>query len=91
MSSLEVSLVAADRTVWTGQAKEIIARTTEGELGVMPGHTPLLALLAEGEVKILDVDGGTFTAEVNGGFLSITPGHVRVVAESATVGTAPAN
>lgn len=91
MSSLQVSLVSAARTVWTGEAKEIIARTTEGEIGVMPGHTPLLALLAEGEVKIIAADGGTFTAEVSGGFLSITPDHVRVVAENATVGAGSAN
>ncbi len=91
MSSLEVSLVSAVRTVWTGRAKEVIARTTEGEIGILPGHTPLLAVLAEGEVTILDVDGGTFTAQVSGGFLSVTSHHVRVVAEDATVGAGSAN
>ena len=45
--ALTVELVAADRTVWSGEATMVIARTTEGELGVLPGHAPLLGQLAD--------------------------------------------
>lgn len=80
-----MSLVAADRTVWSGEAKTVIARTLEGELGIMAGHTPLLGILAEGEVRILAADGSEVSAEVDAGFLSIEANRVLVVAEHATV------
>ena len=86
MSSLEVALVAADRTVWSGEASSVLARTLEGELGVLSGHTPVLGILAEGEVRITPVDGSVFSAEVDGGFLSVDGNRVLVVAEHATVG-----
>ena len=42
---LQIELVAADRVVWSGQASRVIARTVEGDLGVLSGHAPLLSLL----------------------------------------------
>ncbi|MBQ1065816.1 F0F1 ATP synthase subunit epsilon, partial [Micromonospora sp. D75] len=44
---LHVELVAVEEKVWTGEAEMVVARTTEGELGVLPGHAPLLGQLAE--------------------------------------------
>ena len=52
MSSLKVEMVAADRKVWEGEATFVRARSTAGELGIMPGHSPLLGILVEGEVTI---------------------------------------
>lgn len=91
MSSVKVELVSAARTVWSGEARQIVARTTEGEIGILPGHSPMLALLAEGPVTIYSGDGGTFEAEVSGGFLSISSDTVLVVAEEATVGAETSN
>lgn len=91
MSSIKVELVSAASTVWSGEAKEIVARTTEGEIGVLPGHTPLLALLAEGPVTIYGTDGQNFKADVSGGFLSISADTVLVVAESAETGAGTGN
>ena len=91
MSSIKVSLVSAHRTVWSGEAKQLVARTTEGELGVLPGHTPLLAVLAEGQVTIYGTDGQNFRAEVDGGFLSISEGAVLVVAENVEAGAGSGN
>lgn len=85
LSSLKVALVAADRTVWSGEASSVLARTLEGEMGVLPGHTPVLGILAEGEVRITPVDGAVVSAEVDGGFLSVDGNRVLVVAEHATV------
>jgi F-type H+-transporting ATPase subunit epsilon len=63
----------------------VLARTLVGEMGVLPGHTPVLGILAEGEVRITPVDGAVVSAEVDGGFLSVDGNRVLVVAEHATV------
>src|ERR1051326_8063990 len=81
---MSVELVAVERKVWSGKASSVFAETTEGELGVLPGHTPLLGELVEGGiVKIDTADGETVTAAVFGGFLSITGEKVSVLAEAA--------
>ncbi len=50
MATLQVELVAVERMIWSGEATMVIARTTEGELGLLPGHASLLGQLAEGGV-----------------------------------------
>lgn len=82
MSSLQVELVAADRRVWEGEASMVTARTTEGELGILPGHTPILGVLVSGEVRIHSTGGATHTATIDGGFLSVDRDKVIVVAEA---------
>lgn len=84
MSSLNVELVAADRKVWSGEASMVRARTTDGEIGVMPGHTPMLGVLIEGDVLIHTADGDQ-TASVDGGFFSVDHDTVTIVAESVQV------
>lgn len=60
------------------------AQTTEGEIGILPGHEPMLGQLVEGGiVKITTPDKETITAAVHGGFLSVTGDGVSVLAESA--------
>lgn len=84
MAEMSVELVAVERKVWAGNATWLFAETTEGELGVLPGHTPLLGELVEGGiVKVTTTDGETVTAAVFGGFLSITGEKVSVLAEAA--------
>ncbi|HEX5533019.1 MAG TPA: F0F1 ATP synthase subunit epsilon [Actinomycetales bacterium] len=90
MAELQVELVAADRKVWSGEASLVVARSTEGELGVMPGHTPLLGVLVEGEVRVTPTSGQVVTAHVDGGFLSVEHDHVVVVAEALSIGEAAA-
>ncbi|MGO1167223.1 MAG: F0F1 ATP synthase subunit epsilon [Janibacter sp.] len=84
MSSLNVELVAADRKVWSGEASMVRARSSEGEIGVMPGHTPLLGVLIEGDVVIHATDGDQ-TATIDGGFLSVDHDNVTIVAETVQV------
>jgi F-type H+-transporting ATPase subunit epsilon len=81
VSTLAVELVAADRKVWEGDAEMVVARTVDGELGILPGHTPLLGVLVEGEVRI-NTAGGTSTATVDGGFLSVDRDKVIIIAEA---------
>jgi len=80
---LQVELVAADRLVWSGEAKMVIARTTEGDLGVLPGHAPLLSLLIEGVVDVQTPEGETWVAAVDAGFLSVANNRVSILAERA--------
>jgi F-type H+-transporting ATPase subunit epsilon len=79
---LQVELVSAVERLWSGEASMIVARTTEGDMGVLPGHAPVLAVLAAGEVRI-DGSDGTVTAQVEDGFLSVDHDLVTLVSETA--------
>jgi F-type H+-transporting ATPase subunit epsilon len=84
MAEMSVELVAPDRLLWTGQATFVFARTTEGEIGVLPHHIPLVAELVEGEMVRIDTpDGEEIHAAVHGGFLSVTERGVSILAEGA--------
>jgi F-type H+-transporting ATPase subunit epsilon len=87
MAEMTVELVAVERRLWSGEATFVFARTTEGEIGVLPGHEPTLAQLEQAGVVRIDTPQGTsVTAAVHGGFLSITPEGVTVLAEIAELG-----
>jgi F-type H+-transporting ATPase subunit epsilon len=84
LAEMNVELVAVERRIWSGEANFVLARTTVGEIGVLPGHEPTLAQLEEaGIVRIDGTDGSSTTLAVHGGFLSITPDSVTVLAEFA--------
>ena len=84
MAELHVELVSVESEVWSGEATQVIARTTEGEIGILPGHSPLLGELAPGGVvRITEAGGGEVVAAVHGGFLSVTDEGVTVLAEVA--------
>jgi len=80
---LNVSVVAADHEVWSGEASMVVARTVEGEIGILPGHEPLLAVLASGEVRLTLSDGSKVVAEAADGFLSVDNDIVTIVARKA--------
>lgn len=83
-SGMEVSLVAVEQELWSGTATIVSAQTTEGEIGIMVGHEPVLGQLIEGgTVSITTTDGEKLIAAVHGGFLSVTGKTVTVLAESA--------
>lgn len=81
--TLHVELVSADRVVWSGEAKRIIARTVAGDVGILPGHAPLLSLLSNGVVDIQSDEGETWVAAVSDGFLSVADNRVSVLSEYA--------
>jgi F-type H+-transporting ATPase subunit epsilon len=88
VATLQVELVAVERKIWSGEATMVIARTTEGELGVLPGHAPLLGQLAEGGVVTIRTDsGGDVVVAAHGGFLSVTERGVSILAETAEIST----
>ena len=83
MASLNVSVVSADQQVWSGEATMVVARTVEGEIGILPGHEPMLAILAGGEVRVTMQGGEKITANADDGFLSVQANAVQVVASRA--------
>ena len=80
---LNVSVVSADQEIWSGRASMVVARTTEGEIGILPGHEPLLAILATGEVRLTVAGGGSVKANADDGFLSVANNVVTIVARNA--------
>ena len=94
--TLRVEVVVADRQLWGGDAGMVIAKTLDGDIGVLTGHPPVLGILAEGSVvRILDPEGGAgdagsggeVTAAVSGGFLSVADNRVSVLAVDAQLGS----
>ena len=84
MAEMTVDLVSVERQIWSGESTFVFARTTVGEIGVLPGHEPTLAQLEEaGVVRIDAADGSSKTVAVHGGFLSITPEGVTILGEFA--------
>lgn len=84
-ASLNVSLVAADQEVWSGQASMVVAKTVEGEIGILAGHEPMLAILASGEVRVTAASGEKITARADDGFLSVENDTVTIVARAAAL------
>lgn len=80
---LQVELVAADRVVWSGEAISVLARTPEGDIGILSNHAPILSLLVDGVVEIRDESGEHLVAAVDAGFLSVANNRVSILAENA--------
>ena len=96
--TLHVEVVVADRELWAGDAGMVIAKTLDGDIGLLTGHPPVIGILAEGSVvRILDPVGdaseavvaaarGEITAAVSGGFLSVSDDRVSILAVDAELG-----
>jgi F-type H+-transporting ATPase subunit epsilon len=81
---MHVALVVPDRELWSGEARTVIAKTTEGDIGVLTGHAPVFGVLAEGStVEILADDAEPVRAAVSGGFLSVADNQVSILAAQA--------
>ena len=82
--TLHVALVVPDRELWSGEASMVIAKTTEGDIGVLTGHSPVFGVLAEGSlVEIVSGDETRVRAAVSGGFLSVADDRVSILAAQA--------
>jgi F-type H+-transporting ATPase subunit epsilon len=84
-SPLKVSVVSADQEIWSGEASMVIAKTVEGEIGILAGHEPLLAILSAGEVRVTSEGGEKITANADDGFLSVDNNVVTIVARNASL------
>jgi F-type H+-transporting ATPase subunit epsilon len=81
---MHVELVSVERKLWSGEATAVFARTTDGELGILPGHTPLLGVLEPGWIVRIERAGEPeLRVAVHGGFLSVRQDGVAILAEMA--------
>ena len=94
--TLRVEVVVPDGEIWSGRARMVIAKTLDGDLGVLTGHPPVIGILAEGSmVQILDPEDGAGAAEagdrvlaaVSSGFLSVADDRVSVLGRQAQLGS----
>jgi F-type H+-transporting ATPase subunit epsilon len=84
--SLHVALVVPDRELWSGEADMVIAKTSEGDIGVLTGHSPVFGVLAEGSLVEIQGAEEPVRAAVSGGFLSVADDRVSVLAAQAQLG-----
>jgi len=82
--TLNVELVSPTERVWSGEATSVSARTIDGDLGILTGHTPLFGVLVDGVVSITGVDGSTSDFNVSGGFLSVSNNRVSILSETVS-------
>jgi F-type H+-transporting ATPase subunit epsilon len=80
---MRVALVVPDRELWAGEATTVIAKTTEGDIGVLTGHSPVFGALAEGSLVRILTEDTSMTAAVSGGFLSVANDRVSILAAQA--------
>ncbi|MDQ1711503.1 MAG: F-type H+-transporting ATPase subunit epsilon [Frankiaceae bacterium] len=80
---MQVELVSAERRLWSGEAEMVVARTTEGEIGILPGHAPMLGELGSGVLRIIQGPNDEVTAAIHGGFLSVAATGVSILADIA--------
>ena len=87
MATFNLTIVSAERKIFEGEVKQIQATGVEGELGILPGHTPLLTAIKPGIVKFILQDGNEDVIYVSGGFLEVQPNIVTVLADVAIRGS----
>lgn len=82
---LNVEMVSADHTVWSGEALSIAAPAADGDMGVLPGHQPVLAVLRPGTIRVRPLEGGEIVElDVSGGFLSVDHDDITIVVDPTT-------
>lgn len=82
---MSVEVVSADRKIWEGTATNVIVRTTEGDIGILPNHEPLLAALVPCAAEIVTGDGRREIVALDGGFISVAQNKVNLVAQKASL------
>ncbi|MBK0330356.1 F0F1 ATP synthase subunit epsilon [Brachybacterium halotolerans subsp. kimchii] len=88
MSTLEVTFVSADRTVWSGSAAQVVVPAADGSMGILPRMQPTLAILERGAVRIIGEDGEVTERAVDGGFVSMDRDVVTIAVDHADRATA---
>ncbi len=81
----QVDVVSPEATVWSGQATIVVARTTDGELGIMADHEPLMGAVATGPVEIETESGERTTIGVHGGFIQVLRNQVTLITDRAQI------
>ncbi|BDH60628.1 ATP synthase F0F1 subunit epsilon [Ureibacillus massiliensis 4400831 = CIP 108448 = CCUG 49529] len=85
MKTVQVNIVTPDGPVYDSEVAMVIAKTISGEIGVLPGHIPLVSPLSIGGVELKDANGKSEFVAVSGGFIEVRPEKVSILAPSAEV------
>lgn len=85
MKTVKVNIVTPDGPAYDSEVAMVIAKTTSGEIGVLPGHIPTVAPLAVGGVKLKKADNKYEFVAVSGGFIEVRPDKISILAPSAEV------
>ncbi|HEY7582968.1 MAG TPA: F0F1 ATP synthase subunit epsilon [Acidimicrobiia bacterium] len=80
-----VDVVSPEATVWTGEANFVLARTPDGEIGILADHEPLLASLVTSAVEVEGIDGSRTIIGVHGGFLQVLANQVTLLTDRAQI------
>ena len=83
MSAIKLEIVTAERVVFSDDVDLVVAPGVEGQLGILPSHTPLMTMLQPGELRARKVDGEEFFLVITGGFLEVRPDRIIVLADAA--------
>jgi F-type H+-transporting ATPase subunit epsilon len=86
MSTIHVDVVSAEESIFSGEAKFVALPGELGELGILPGHTPLITRVRPGAVRIEKADGGEEFVFIAGGILEVQPKSVTVLSDTAIRG-----
>jgi F-type H+-transporting ATPase subunit epsilon len=84
VSALDVTFVTSDRTIWNGQAAQVVVPAVDGSMGVLPRMQPTLAILDKGEIRIISEDGSSRSTSVEGGFMSMDQNVVTIAVDHAS-------
>jgi F-type H+-transporting ATPase subunit epsilon len=79
---LKVEIASPDRLIYSGEAESLVAPGAEGELGILPRHTHLMAALTPGEIRLRQ-GGKTLIYAISSGFMEVSPKKVLILADSA--------
>jgi len=82
-STVLCTIVSAEQEIYSGQVEMVVATGTIGELGIMPGHTPLLTGVKPGPVRLLIEGGNEEIFFASGGYIEVQPGAVTILADTA--------
>ena len=83
MNTIQVDIVSAEKEIFSGEAQMVFAPAIMGEVGIAPGHTPLVTKMTPGEVRVMDVDGNESAFYVSGGLLEVQPSIITVLSDTA--------
>ncbi|MDO8903785.1 F0F1 ATP synthase subunit epsilon [Hydrogenophaga sp.] len=86
MSTIRVDVVSAEASIFSGEAKFVALPGEAGELGILPGHIPLITRIKPGAVRIEKAEGGEEFVFVAGGILEVQPNHITVLSDTAIRG-----
>ena len=86
MSTIHVDVVSAEASIFSGEAKFVALPGEAGELGILPGHIPLITRIRPGAVRIEKADGGEEFVFVAGGILEVQPNCITVLSDTAIRG-----